>query len=148
MTALDRTGAAANERPLHKNALLDEIVSLLAAELAPAVANELERRSPKPSPACGEPWRLLDVEEVAAILGRSRRWVHGAVKERGLPYLRLDGGALAFDPEDVRAWAQARRVPAAEPDPLAGRWQEPRNPVPGEGLDGRRRTVMQKAEAP
>ena len=71
--------------------LIDEFVALLADALAPNLAEELTRAMPALQVA--EPWRLVGVGEVAAMLGRSRRWVHGAVKERGLPYIRLDGGA-------------------------------------------------------
>src|SRR5207302_4237701 len=69
------------------------------------------------------PWRLVGVDAVADVLGRSRRWVHRAVKERGLLFIRLDGGALAFDLDDVREWARERRVPAVETDALAPRLQ-------------------------
>ena len=79
------------------------------------------------------------------MLGRSERSVHTYVKDRGLPYIRLDGGALAFDPDDVRAWARARRVPAAEDDPLAERWQATRDPARGARSENGDRTAMQKA---
>lgn len=99
------------------------------------------------APPAGEPWRLLDVGEVAVVLGRSRRWVHGAVKDRGLPFIRLDGGALAFDLEDVRTWARARRVPAEMGDPLAGRLRSSGKPAWNGPSDRRSRTAMQKARA-
>jgi excisionase family DNA binding protein len=122
--------------------LLVEVVDRIAGALAPRLSDALVACCERPAP---EPWRLLDVDEVAATLGRSRRWVHGAVKERGLPFVRLDGGALAFDPEDVRAWARARRVPAAEPTPLATRLQPPRDAAPRAALDGSGRRAMQRA---
>lgn len=123
--------------------VFDGFLALLVDELAPRVAAELaERLSP---PAAAEPWRLVGVDAVAAALGRSRRWVHGAVKERGLPFVRLDGGALAFDLEDVRAWALDRRVPAVEDDPLAGRLHGARDRASGAASRGRARTAMQKA---
>ena len=112
-------------------------------ELAQRVAELLAERGQSPPP--GEPWRLLGVDEVAAVLGRSRRWVHGAVKERGLPHIRLDGGALAFDLEDVRAWALARRVPAAEGEALAGRLQQAARRAGNGGSGGRRLPAEQKA---
>lgn len=121
--------------------VLEELVADVAERIATRVLAGLEL----PAPAGEEPWRLADVEEVAARLGRSKRWVHGAVKERGLPFIRLDGGALAFDLDDVRAWARDRRVPAAEPEALAGRWQGGRNGAPEDGSRTRTRTVMQKA---
>jgi predicted DNA-binding transcriptional regulator AlpA len=92
-----------------------------------------------------EPWHLVGVDDVARALGRSRRWVHGAVKERGLPFIRLDGGALAFDLQDVQAWAESRRVPAADEDPLAVRLQASRDHALGAASNGRTRSRMQRA---
>lgn len=120
---------------------LDALVGLVAARVAALVITEIESVV---SPAMSEPWRLVDVEEVAAMLGRSTRWVHQSVKERGLPFVRLDGGALAFDPDDVRAWALARRVPALESDPLADRWHGGRDAALGAGSGNGDRTVMQR----
>lgn len=95
--------------------LLSEFVELVAAEVA-------ARLGPPPSPPPPEePWRLLDVEEAAARLGRSTRWIRERAKRGELPHIRLDGGALAFDVDDLRAFARARRVPAEDGDPLAGR---------------------------
>jgi excisionase family DNA binding protein len=91
--------------------LVDHVVAGVAAYL-----EALER------PEAAE-WRLLTVREVGARLGRSERWVRQAVKDRGLPHVRLDGGALAFDPDDVRTWADGRRIPARDQDPLAKRLQ-------------------------
>jgi excisionase family DNA binding protein len=53
---------------------------------------------------------LLDVSEVAERLGRSTRWVRERAKRGDLPFVRLDGSALAFDLEDVRGFARARRI--------------------------------------
>ena len=118
------------------DAILDELAARVAARLDSATD----------SPAPSSPWRLLDVDEVAAMLGRSPRSVHTYVK-RGLPFIRLDGGALAFDPDDVRAWARARRVPAAEPEPLAERWQGGRQAARRVGSGNGDLTVKQKAGA-
>lgn len=89
----------------------------LVAAIADAVA---ERVGAAPLP--GEPWRLLDVQETAAVLGRSTRWVRERVRRGDLVHVRLDGGALAFDPDDVREFARARRVgvPGSLAGPLAG----------------------------
>ena len=59
----------------------------------------------------GDGWRLVSVKELATRVGRSERWVHASCRDRGLPFVRLDRGGKAFDLEDVRAWARARRVP-------------------------------------
>jgi hypothetical protein len=117
------------------NAANESTLTALVDLLADAVAERvLARLKPTPAPAQAEPWRLLNVDEVAATLGRSKRWVHSAVKERGLPIVRLDGGALAFDPDAVRAWALARQVPAVDAETLAGRWQGNGNGASDAGL--------------
>jgi Helix-turn-helix domain len=115
--------------------LLEEIVDRVVGRLEPLLAV---------GPA--EPWRLLDVGEAAALLGRSRSWVQKAVRPvdrggRGLPHVRLDGGGLMFDPEDLRAFALARRVPAVDGGLRAGRVQL----GSGTGVPPRDRSVEQKA---
>lgn len=105
-------------------ALLEELVAELAAQLAPRVAAELGT----PASPEAEPWRLVDVEEAAARLGRSTRWVRERAKRGDLPFVKLDGGALAFEVDDLRAFAASRRVA-----PLAGRLQAVRDPASGAG---------------
>lgn len=88
--------------------LTNDVLDGLLDELADRVAERLASApSPSPSPA-SEGWRLFSVGELAERMGRSTRWVHEAVKTRGLPYVRLDGGGKAFDLEDVRVWALTR----------------------------------------
>jgi predicted DNA-binding transcriptional regulator AlpA len=124
--------------------LLDAFLDELAARLAPRIAAELADRL---EPTESDPWRLLNVVEVATMLGRSRRWVSDAVKNRGLPVTRLDGGALAFDPEAVRAWALDRQVPAREPSMLAPRLHPSRNGSGDPASVTRARTPTQKARS-
>jgi hypothetical protein len=76
--------------------LADHVAEKVAANLPPA-------RAP-------EPWRLLNVKEAAERLGRSERWIRERVKTGDLATIRLDGGALAFDVDDLRAYAAERRV--------------------------------------
>jgi hypothetical protein len=97
--------------------LLDELADRVADRLRPLLA---------PAPGA-ESWRLLDVEQVADRLGRSTRWVRERAKRGDLPYIRLDGGAFAFDEADLRAFAHARRVSAEDPEVCAGRVQEGRD---------------------
>lgn len=99
--------------------LLDEIAAELAERVAPRIAAELARTSLASEGP--EEWRLLDVPEVARRLGRSERWVRDRTKRGDLAHIRLDGGALAFDPDDVRAFARARRVPLDESEPESPR---------------------------
>jgi len=65
--------------------------------------------------------RVSTLEDVAARLARSERTVRQWVKDGLLPHVRLDGGALAFELKDIRAFAAARRVSAADGWALAGR---------------------------
>jgi excisionase family DNA binding protein len=88
-------------------AVLDELAAGFAARLAPLVAAEL---SPATTTAPPESWRLVNLEEAAARLGRSTRWVRERVTRGELPHVRLDGGALAFEVADLQAFATARRV--------------------------------------
>src|SRR5438128_32884 len=92
---------------------LDELLAGLVAAIADEVAARLDRVLDASSTGPDvERWRLLTVDEVAVRLGRSERWVRERAKRGELPFVRLDGGALAFDLEDVRAFVLARRVPA------------------------------------
>jgi excisionase family DNA binding protein len=103
---------------------LDLVVERLARRIAAEFATALPQAEPE-----SEPWRLLNVDEVATRLGRSTRWVRDRAKRGQLPFVRLDGGALAFELEDVQAFAQARRVSAGEPPVLAGHLHDIRNPA-------------------
>jgi excisionase family DNA binding protein len=58
----------------------------------------------------GEPWMLLSLEEASQRLGRSERWVRERVREGKLTVVRLDGGALAFELDDLREFARIRRL--------------------------------------
>jgi hypothetical protein len=91
--------------------LTEQLIAALAEELAPRIAAELASQLPPPPAA--EPWHLLDLEEAAGRLGRSTRWVRDRAKRGDLPFVRLDGGRLAFELDDLRAFARDRRIPLA-----------------------------------
>jgi hypothetical protein len=119
----------------------DELFSQLAGELAPRVAAALSTNAAREE---RDEWRLLDLEDAAARLGRSTRWVRERVRRGDLPFVRLDGGALAFELDDLRAFARARRVAVNEPEALAARLRAGREPaslrgIRGEGQVGDRR---------
>lgn len=100
-----------------------ELLAALADELAEAVATRLEdafRAHAHENPA--ESWRLLTLSETAERLCRSERTIRNWVREGRLPRVHLDSGAFAFDLDDVREFAQARRVggPDSLAAPLAG----------------------------
>lgn len=115
---------------------LEALVEALAVELAPRVAAELTSLKDGEHEPVEEPWRLLNLEEAAARLGRSPRWVREQVKRGNLPRVRLDGAALAFDLDDLRAFAAARRIPAERVNPLAVRLQGNGDRAPGAGSSG------------
>ena len=91
--------------------LTEQLVAALAEELAPRLAAELAAQLPPPPAA--EPWHLLDLEQAADRLGRSPRWVRERAKRGDLPFVRLDGGRLAFELDDLREFARERRIPLA-----------------------------------
>lgn len=104
----------------------------LLDELADRIAGRLHL--PQPEPTTSEPWRLLTLTEVSDRLGRSERTVRKWVTTGELPHVKLDGGALAFELEDVRAFVDARRVGSDAPGLLALRLQSAGNGAFGAGL--------------
>jgi len=76
--------------------------------------------------AFGEP--LLSAQQLADVLGMTRRWVYSAVEEDGLPAYKL-GRSLAFELSAVRGWLAGRRV-GEWPQSSGGREEEaPSNPT-------------------
>lgn len=71
-------------------------------------------------------WHLLDGEEVGERLGRSGRWIRERAKRGDLPFVKLGGGALAFDLADVQA---APRCSEARDDDDAPGGRSPRPPA-------------------
>jgi len=51
---------------------------------------------------------LMTVGEVASWLGISTPWIYKQCEKGSLPFLRL-GEAIRFDPEEIKAYLQARR---------------------------------------
>ena len=47
--------------------------------------------------------RLLDVSEVAELLGLSRKHVYGLVESGRIPHLKL-GRLVRFHPDSIEAW--------------------------------------------
>ena len=126
-TTTPTSGPARHDRP--SPAPLAEVVDLLldqlTANIVAALACELPTAQPQP-PA----WALLNVQEAAARFHRSTRWVREQAKRGQLPFIRLDGGALAFELEDIQAFARARRIPADDPTTLANRLHTRRSATP------------------
>jgi hypothetical protein len=97
------------------------ILEALLDELADRVADRLrDLHVPAAEPAVAAPQPLANLDDAAAYFKRSTRWVRGKAKAGDLPYVRLDGGALAFLWADLEAFVHARRVAADGLDPLAG----------------------------
>ena len=53
--------------------------------------------------------RLLDANEVAAILGGPVSWIRSAAREGAMPHVKL-GRYVRFDEDDVRAWIAESKV--------------------------------------
>ena len=56
---------------------------------------------------------LLDIEEVARLLGVGVRHVRRLVADRRIPFLKW-GHLLRFDPLEIEAWLDAARRPTAD----------------------------------
>jgi excisionase family DNA binding protein len=52
---------------------------------------------------------LVDADELAARLGKTRRAIYRLIEDHGLPAIKL-GRSLAFDLEAVDQWLERRRV--------------------------------------
>jgi excisionase family DNA binding protein len=94
---------------------VSKLVVSIPREFVEAIANAVVLQLRPQLEARGggaEGWQLWNIEETAARLGRSQRTVRQWAKEGRLTHVRLDGGALAFDPDDVQAFARARRIGA------------------------------------
>ena len=57
--------------------------------------------------------KLINVEDVAEILGVSKATVNKMMKERGMPHLKV-GKLVRFDRDDVLVWMKtfSRSLPA------------------------------------
>ena len=117
------------------NVDLSMFVDEVAERVAVRLAADLEASS-----SAGEPWRLLTVAETGDRLGRSTRWVRERAKRGDLPFVKLDGGALAFDLEDVQNFVRERRIACS---PLAG---SSNTPIPS-GDATRRLRAVQKVKS-
>lgn len=65
-------------------------------------------RQSAPSPVVTLP-QLLDVNEVAVVLGVTVRHVRRLVAERRIPFLKW-GHYLRFDPRELATWLEQARV--------------------------------------
>jgi hypothetical protein len=81
----------------------DALFDALVAAVADRVVEQLEPRLQSPA----EPWRLVGVADVAVVLGRSPRWVHGAVRSVACRTSAWTAGAR-LRPELIREWALER----------------------------------------
>jgi excisionase family DNA binding protein len=54
----------------------------------------------------------LDVSGAANYLGVSERFLRRLVQERRVPFLRVGGTRIRFDPRDLDVWLASQRVEA------------------------------------
>lgn len=59
------------------------------------------------------PVRLLNISEVAQVLGVTPKTIYSWVHTRQIPYVKV-GRLVKFDRKDIEAWIQARKVPIME----------------------------------
>jgi excisionase family DNA binding protein len=52
--------------------------------------------------------RLWKKADVAAYLGMSTSWVEKRTAAGEIPFMRVGGHAIRFDPEKIKAWAEGR----------------------------------------
>lgn len=52
---------------------------------------------------------FITIDELAARLGTSSRHIRRLVAERRIPYVKV-GRLVRFDPADIAAWIDGRRV--------------------------------------
>ena len=57
---------------------------------------------------------ILNLEEVALLLGLSKSWVYKAVMERTIPHYKPNGKLVYFDKSEIEAWMKQNRIATAE----------------------------------
>ncbi len=79
--------------------------------MSAAIATEAAKAS-RDTQSIGE-IRLLNVRDVAQLLGMSTRWVHERTRRREIPCYRF-GSVLRFHPTEVQEWlVQWREMPSS-----------------------------------
>jgi len=61
--------------------------------------------------------RLLPYPEAAHLLGLKKSTLYALVSRKQVPHIRLGPRLVRFDESELKAWVDARRVPA-QPEPL------------------------------
>jgi len=56
--------------------------------------------------------QLLTVKELAEMLRCSKYQIYRLTSQRLIPFLRVAGGNLRFDPDEIDAWLEKQKVPA------------------------------------
>jgi excisionase family DNA binding protein len=57
--------------------------------------------------------QLLTESETSELLRLTPRQISRLAKRGELPSVELPGGELRFDPDDIRAWVESHKRPAA-----------------------------------
>jgi excisionase family DNA binding protein len=57
------------------------------------------------------PPTLLDVPTAAARLGITERHLRELIYKRRIPFVKVGGFSVRFDPDDLAAWLEASKVP-------------------------------------
>ena len=88
----------------------DALITSIVDEIGAAVTAALRTELPVPGTSA-EPWKLAHCERRIDGAGQVGQVGAERAKAGELPWVRLDGGPLAFLPDDVEAFARARRLP-------------------------------------
>lgn len=62
---------------------------------------------------------LLTYKETASFLAMKLPTLYSKVCRHEVPHVRLSGRCVRFDPDELQAWLDARRVPVANKIPIA-----------------------------
>lgn len=57
---------------------------------------------------------MLNIEEVAFLIGLSKSWVYKAVMEHTIPYYKPNGKQIYFDRAEIETWMRQNRIATAE----------------------------------
>lgn len=90
-------------RPLPESPFGEQPLANFSSGLPESVTNEADRISPQ----------LLDVASLANRLGVKERFVRRLIAERRVPFCKI-GKFIRFDPFEIEAWLNDRRVTATE----------------------------------
>ena len=67
----------------------------------------------------GHPKESWGVSEAAVYLGRSKSWIYQKISQGEIPFSRLPGGCVRFDPVRLRKWLISLEQPTGTANPAS-----------------------------